>query len=815
MAANASEEVQFFVSYTGKDQAWAEWIAWQLEHHGHRTLIQAWDFKSGGVFPGDMHRALQNSARVLAVLTPAYMASGFCQPEWQAAFADDPTGEKGVLVCIRVADFKPDGLLRGRTYIDLVEKSEAEAARHLLERLERGRAKPVAAPSFPGKGPATAPVFPGTTSTTPRTSIPHNLPRLQPFFGREEELRRIAAALDPEDRTWGALIDGPGGMGKTSLAVRAAYDASPERFSRIAFVSLKSRELDDDGVRDLSGFLISGLAELYNELARELGHAEITKAVEDQRPRLLLDALRDTRTLLVLDNLESLTKPERGQIFNFVKRLPQGCKAILTSRGRIGSGAEELILEKLDQEAALQTLAELAKRNPALAKTSEDERIALYTQTGGKPLLLRWTAGQIGRGSCRTFTDAIAYLRSCPPDNDPLEFIFGDLVADFSTAETQALCALTYFNLPAKVEHLAAVAGVPEPELEPALKSLANRSLAVPKEEGQTYTLIPLVADFLRKKKPEVMAETGDRLEQRAYALVVENGYFKYDRFSTLEVAWPTVAAALPRFLAGKYEPLETICDALDSFLAFTGRWDERLAFACDAERCAVLAGNFYLAGWQAYRAGWTYARRRQSSEVLACASRAEAHWLQAKVGNRERSLAFQLRGAGHRAAKDFPAAIVACREAVEFVRIGGLENRDVASILNDLALAESDVGDLDSAERGYREGLRIARTIEDSELIAAITGNLALLALNRKDWPGAETLAREALRISMKVGSLDLIASDSNDLAEALVHQEKRAEALPYARRAMELFAQMGSPKFAEAQAKFRECAAPPSGKG
>ncbi len=94
-------------------------------------------------------------------------------------------------------------------------------------------------------------------------------PRLRTIFlrcsrssGVKKELRKIADALDPESRTWGALIDGPGGMGKTSLAVRAAYDAPPEDFEKIAFVSLKSRELDDDGIRDLSGFLISGLAEL-------------------------------------------------------------------------------------------------------------------------------------------------------------------------------------------------------------------------------------------------------------------------------------------------------------------------------------------------------------------------------------------------------------------------------------------------------------------------------------------------------------------------------------------------------------------------
>jgi hypothetical protein len=111
----------------------------------------------------------------------------------------------------------------------------------------------------------------------PRTDIPHNLPTLQPFFGREEELAKIADALQPESRTWGALIDGPGGMGKTSLAVRAAYDASPADFQKMVFVSLKTRELDDDGVRDLSGFVLSGLVELFGEMARELGRDDLGK----------------------------------------------------------------------------------------------------------------------------------------------------------------------------------------------------------------------------------------------------------------------------------------------------------------------------------------------------------------------------------------------------------------------------------------------------------------------------------------------------------------------------------------------------------
>jgi len=645
-----------------------------------------------------------------------------------------------------------------------------------------------------------------TTASTPRTSVPHNLPALQPFFGREEELRKIADALDPESRTWGALIDAPGGMGKTSLAVRAAYDAA-EAFERIVFVSLKSRELDDDGVRDLSGFLISGLAEVFNELARELGHADIAKAVDDQRPRLLLDALRGTHTLLVLDNLESLVKRERDTVFTFVEKLPLGCKAILTSRRRIGSGAKELILGELDERAALNTLAKLAETNPSLAKTSEAERLALYRESGGKPLLLRWTAGQIGRGSCLTVTDAVAYLRSCSEGNDPLEFIFGDLVDDFSEAETSALCALIYFTLPAKVEHVAEVAGSARVDADRALRTLVNRSLVVPSEELNTFTLVPLVADFLRKKKPEAVAETGERLRKRAFALVVENGWDRYDRFPVLDVAWLTVAAALPQFLVGSNEGLQIMCDALRLFLDHTGRWDEQLALALDAESRAVAAGDLERAGSRAYEAGHVYHVRGQSKELLACAARIEAHTAESQSGVRQRSMAIQLRGHGHQLNKDYPAAIAAYAEALELDRTLNSESEDVAIDLNFLATAKGESGDLDGAERDYRDALRIARAVDYREGVSYITYNLAGLMFQREDWAAGELLIREVLPLAESVGRLDLIAAQCQGLAAALVGQGKKAEALPYAQRAVDLFSRLGLPELSEARWILDKC--------
>lgn len=739
----------------------------------------------------------RESDLVVVVVCPNYDEKEWTGLEWLAIHDRLQQRQRDDVQLCRFGHAHVDGLFRGAGFIELDDKTSDEFVILILERLALNEGYP--------KDHYTKPAV--VVASAPRTSIPHNLPALQPFFGREDELKKIADALDPDSRTWGALIDGPGGMGKTSLAVRAAYDAPPDIFSKIVFISLKSRELDDDGLRDLSGFLVSGLVELLGELARELGRDDIVKVADDQRPRLLLDALRSTQTLLVLDNLESLLKPERDTLFTFVKKLPAGCKAILTSRGRIGSGAEELILEKLGEQAALDTLAELATHNPHLARTSEAERLVLYRETGGKPLLLRWTAGQIGRGHCLTFSHALDFLRACPPDNDPLEFIFGDLVEDFSDAETRALCALTYFTLPAKVEHVAANAGLPEPETDRALRSLVNRSLAVPTDELTAFTLVPMVADFLRRKKPEVVAETGDRLEQRAYALIIENGCENYDRFPTLEAAWPGVAPAMALFLAGENRRLQTVCDALGDFLNFQGRWDEWLALQEKAEARAVAVADHLSAGWHAHHAGSIQYLRKQADALLVCADRAAIHWVTAKAGVHEQAAAIRLRGNGLRLKGEYTTASAAYEEALDLHRSLASESLEVAISLNDLAGAKCSYGDYTAAEADFREALRMAQALGSTEGVATFTSNLGWLALFREDWSAAETLTREALLLSKGIHRQELIAANSYRLAGALVRQDKAAEALPYAQCAVEIFTRLSHPELVQAQAILTEC--------
>ncbi len=647
-----------------------------------------------------------------------------------------------------------------------------------------------------------------TDQSNSSTAVLSNLPRRHGFFGRKEELKKIAEALSPKTRTWGALIDGPGGIGKTTLAIRAAELVPAGQFKHIFFLSSKDKKLTADGARPLKDFVNPGYLYMLNEIALKLKENDFAKTPETERARLLIDALAPAQALLILDNLESLAKDEQNRLFDFLSQLPPGCKAIATSRRRSDVDCRIIRLEKLEQDEALALIAELATDRPLLAKASQEDRIHLYLETGGNPLVLRWVAGQLGRGHCRTITVALDFLRSASGSNDPLEFIFGDLLEEFNENETKLLAALTYFTRPVKVIGIAELASMSIIAAETTLNGLSNRALVVPNEEETLFVLAPMVADFLRRERPEVIAETRRRLERRAYALIVENGDDNYARFPQLNADWHIVSPALTVFVAEESKHrLQRVCDALWRFFEYTGRWDEWLALEEQAEAKALANRDYRYAGWRAEKAGRVHFLREEADAVLACANRAAAHWQKAGGAAREQSVAIRLLGMGHTLKKEYPAAIAAYRESLALRRAISVESTDVAVALNDLASVEKLSGDFEASEKDYREAIRVARAINYAEGIANFTSNLAGLALERKDWHGAEILEREALPLSEKLGRQELIAASSGLLAMALARQGKKADALPYAQRAVEILTKLGSPDIAEAREILKEC--------
>ena len=267
----------------------------------------------------------------------------------------------------------------------------------------------------------------------------NTLPRLGFFVGREKELETIKSALSPDSRTWGALIDGPGGIGKTALAIKAAHDAPAELFERKIFITAKVRELTAEGEAKLTDFTRPTYLAMLDELGKELGEDNLEKLPPDERPNELRLALAGKKALIIFDNLETLPEEERTRLFQFLSRLPEGNKAIVTSRRRTDVDARIVRLDRLARDEALQLIAELAAKTPRLARATQKEREDLYEITQGNPLFIRWIAGQLGRdgSQCRTIADAIAFIDKTPKDNDPLEYIFGDLLKTF-TADEQA-----------------------------------------------------------------------------------------------------------------------------------------------------------------------------------------------------------------------------------------------------------------------------------------------------------------------------------------------------------------------------------------
>lgn len=129
----------FFISYTQSDLDKAKWIVAQLEASGYTTIAQFKDMPPGSNFVIEMDEAVKLARQTIALLSPEYLASDYCQQEFAAVIRSDPKGKKRLLIPVRVRQCNPDGLLGSVVYIDLVGKDD-ETARGLLLTGVKGQA---------------------------------------------------------------------------------------------------------------------------------------------------------------------------------------------------------------------------------------------------------------------------------------------------------------------------------------------------------------------------------------------------------------------------------------------------------------------------------------------------------------------------------------------------------------------------------------------------------------------------------------------------------------------------------------------------
>lgn len=439
-----------------------------------------------------------------------------------------------------------------------------------------------------------------------------SLPNMVHFVGREKELAKIKDALDIESRAWGVMIVGPGGIGKTSLAVAAAHRAPENDFPIKVFLSAKMTALTAEGEAPMLDYALPDFDGLISQLAFELGAEDIKQTPVSERVTRVRHSLSEKTALIIFDDIDTFDKNERERLFQFLNRLPPPCKALVTSRRRRAEADTRTIrLDRLQLDEAIQLMNELAKENAVLARASENELQTLYEMAGGNPLLINWVCGQLARdgGGCNTISEACKLLESAQPGNDPLEFVFGNLLDTFGPTEIAVLSALTHFSQPAESDSIAVLAQLPRDICEAALDRLTDRALLDNDENKQLFFLPTLTATFLRRVRPEAVKQTGDRLLKNVYALVRECGNKKYESFPRLEAQWLSVAMALQLMQKSDNIDLQWFCDGVSTFLDFSGRQDEWLLLCQIAEEKASKAHAFNTAATRATRLG-VYLRR-------------------------------------------------------------------------------------------------------------------------------------------------------------------------------------------------------------
>jgi tetratricopeptide (TPR) repeat protein len=377
-AGGGAGKVDFFISYTGADQVWAEWIADTLERAGRRTVLQAWDFRPGENFLQRMDEALAEADRVLAVLSPAYLRSEYGRDEWTAALVRD-RGQSGRLLPVRVEACQLPPLLANRVYLDLAGLDEQSATQRLLAGIAPGRARSPEKPPFPGSGGRTqdrVAQFPGR-----RPTIFHVPPRNPNFTGRGEllqVLRQHLAALPLASAVVQTqAIHGLGGVGKTQLVVEYAHRYAAD-YELVWWIPAEQPVT-------IAGQLAA--------LARRLGLRELP-SLDEQVMVLFDDLAQRDRWLLVYDNAEYPVDLEA------VRPPAGGGHVLVTSRNAAWGGIGATVsLDVLPRAEAVTFLRQrLGRDDPLLA--------ALAKALGDLPLALEQAAAYLDE----THTPPAEYL---------------------------------------------------------------------------------------------------------------------------------------------------------------------------------------------------------------------------------------------------------------------------------------------------------------------------------------------------------------------------------------------------------------------
>ncbi|HXQ37403.1 MAG TPA: AAA family ATPase, partial [Anaerolineales bacterium] len=236
---------------------------------------------------------------------------------------------------------------------------------------------------------------PGSKQTTPRVDakrkassmVVHNLPHaVAPFVNRVREIRELTHRVNETDCRLLTLI-GPGGIGKTRLAMRVAANCVDQFDDGVYFAPLQPL--------DSSEFILSAIIDAVNPQSRSGSDLK----------QQLLQYLREKALLLVLDNFEHLL--DGADLLTEILEAAPEVKLLVTSREALNLQGEwrypvlgleypeTIAAEPSEAYSAVQLFVERAQQVRGDLSLADEQTavIRICQLVNGMPLALELAAG--------------------------------------------------------------------------------------------------------------------------------------------------------------------------------------------------------------------------------------------------------------------------------------------------------------------------------------------------------------------------------------------------------------------------------------
>jgi predicted ATPase/DNA-binding SARP family transcriptional activator len=629
------------------------------------------------------------------------------------------------------------------------------------------------------------------------------------FVPRPAELAEIMHLLEDPGLV---TLAGPGGTGKTRLALRAARE-------------LASR-VDSVWVCELAP--IEEAAEIPRALAAALGCADHPAA---ELSRTVAERAQEGENLLVIDNCEHLVDASARVLDPLIAAAP-ALRVLVTSRSPLGVNGEQVHwvpamslpksdsdLDELMSAESVRLFVERARSQQArfvLDSGNQSAVAAICIRLDGVPLALELAAARLRSLSLdeieQRLDDRFSLLttgpRTLPERQRSLRALIDwsfDLLSEPERAVFRRLAVFANgFDL-SGAEAVATNTTVEQHDVIDLVASLVDKSLLQVDTTGTTarYRMLETVRAYALDKL-EVEAESARAAHAAHFLRLVEksaphfSGRNESEWRARLEEDDENIRVALNYLVTEPAAGLESLRFAA----AVSPYWNSRGIYGDDvdlleasithagaadatADRGAALAA----AGYMMFRRGDGARARQHLDEALAIADttgseglRADAlrtlAWLADRRGDREASqwlageaVAAALRsGDNHLTARAYDVRAAATHdtdpggarsdyaEALKYCRIAG-DGLGQASALNNLAVLDLEQGDHAAAREQLGMALEIAATVRDAALVPFLEYGLGLAACLEGDETVAGPAFSRALTAARRTGQRTLVA--------------------------------------------------------